>query len=95
MGLTLQYVAAHSNHHLLLEEARTVGLAYGRLAQADQLSLTDTLSATLFFRDMLLETALNMSPMAGVRPEDNLRLMRRINEMMNALHLAIASTYNE
>lgn len=93
MGLTLQYVAAQSNHHLLLEEAKTVGEAYGRLAQVDQLSLADTLSATLFFRDMLVETALGMSPTAGVQPEDNLRLMRRINEMMNAVHLAIAGTY--
>jgi excisionase family DNA binding protein len=95
MGLTLQYVAAQSNHHLLLEEARTIGAAYGRLAQTDGLSLADTLSATLFFRDMLVETVLDLSPTAGVQPEDNLRLMRRINEMMNAVHLAIARTYEQ
>lgn len=95
MGLTLQYVATQNNHQLLLEEARTVGEAYGRLAQTDHLSLTDTLSATLFFRDMLMETALSTSPTAGVQSEDNLRLMRRINEMMNAVHLAIAKTYEQ
>jgi excisionase family DNA binding protein len=93
MGLTLQYVAAQSNHHLLLEEARMVGEAYGALAQDDGLSLADTLSATLFFRDMLIETALQLSPTAGVQPDDNLRLMRRINEILNAVHLAIARTY--
>ncbi len=95
MGLTLQYVSAQNNHNLLLEEARAVGMAYGRLAQADCLSLADTLQATLFFRDMLVETALQQSPAAGIGPEDNLRLMRRINEMMNAVHLAIASTYEK
>lgn len=93
MGLTLQYVATQSNHRILLEEAQSVGKAYGRLAQADHLSLADTLSATLFFRDMLVETALGFSPTAGGQPEDNLRLMRRINEIMNAVHLAIAETY--
>lgn len=94
MGLTLQYVSANSNHHLLLEEARTVGEAYGRLAWADGLSITDTLSAALFFRDMLVETALSMAT-AGVEPEDNLRLVHRINEMMNAVHLAIAGAYGK
>jgi excisionase family DNA binding protein len=93
MGLTLQYVSAVSNHERLLEEARQIGLAYGRLAQADQMSLPDVLQATLFFRDMLVETALNLSPAAGVQPEDNLRLTRRISQIMNSVHLAIASTY--
>jgi DNA mismatch repair protein MutH len=82
-----------SNHERLLEEARQIGLAYGRLAQADQMSLPDVLQATLFFRDMLVETALNLSPAAGVQPEDNLRLTRRISQIMNSVHLAIASTY--
>jgi excisionase family DNA binding protein len=95
MGLTLQYVSAVSNHERLLEEARQVGVAYGRLAQTDQMSLAEVLQATLFFRDMLVETALNMSPTAGVRPEDNLRLTRRINQIMNAVHLSIASVYEQ
>jgi excisionase family DNA binding protein len=95
MGLTLQYVSAVANHEKLLEEARQVGEAYGRLAQADQMSLLETLQATLFFRDMLVETALNLSPTAGVRPEDNLRLTRRINQIMNAVHLAIANAYEQ
>jgi excisionase family DNA binding protein len=95
MGLTLQYVSAVTNHEKLLEEARQVGVAYGRLAQMDQMSLPEVLQATLFFRDMLVETALNLSPTAGVRPEDNLRLTRRINQIMNAVHLSIASVYEQ
>lgn len=92
MGLTLQHVSANSNHHLLLEEARTVGEAYGRLARADGLSLTDPLSAALFFRDMLVETALSMAAV-WVESADNLRLVHRISEMMNAVRLAITRAY--
>ena len=93
MGLTLQYVGGANNQDLLLEEARQIGLAYGRLIQADRMCLADALQATLFFRDMLVETALNLSPAAGVGSEDNLRLTRRINQIMNTVHLAVASTY--
>jgi len=95
MGLTLQYVSAVSNHELLLEEARQIGVAYGRLALEDQMSMVNALQVTLFFRDMLVETALNLSPAARLRPEDNLRLTRCINQIMNTVHLAIVSAYDE
>jgi excisionase family DNA binding protein len=95
MGLTLQYVSAMSNHEQLLEEARQIGVAYGHLALENQMSMVNTLQATLFFRDMLVETALNLSPAAGVLPEDNLRLVQRINQMINTVHLAIVSAYEK
>ncbi len=94
MALTLQYIAdpAHNDH--LLEQARQVGQAYGQIAQESGLCLTDALKAALFFRDTLLEAAFNLPEYAHVQPEDNRRLMQRINHVLNTVHLAIAACYD-
>lgn len=91
MGLTLQFISDENGN--LLQEAATLGTEYGRLAQATQLPLTDALQATIFFRDMLVETALQLPESVHIKPEANLRLMRRINELLNTVHLAIAAVY--
>lgn len=93
MGLTLQYISDVDGNGSLLEEARLVGLEYGRLARADNLPLTDAIQAAMFFRDMLVETALQLPDGVNVRPEANLRLMQRINKLLNTVQLAIASMY--
>lgn len=91
MGLTLQFIS-DNNDHLLLE-AQTIGREYGRLVQTSNLSLTEALQATIFFRDMLIETALQLPESVNVKPEANMHLMRRINQLLNTVHLAIASVY--
>lgn len=93
MGLTLQYISDVEGNGGLLEEARLVGVEYGRLARADNMPLTDAIQAALFFRDMLVETALQLPDGANVRPEANLRLVQRINKLLNTVQLAIASMY--
>lgn len=93
MGLTLQYLSDVDGNGSLLEEAKALGEQYGRLSLKANLPLTDALQATMFFRDMLVETAFQIPNSATVKPEANLRLMRRINELLNAVHLAIAAVY--
>ena len=63
LGLTLQFVSAEEhdkNGPILLEQARTVGHAYGEISKLGHMSLTDALQATLFFRDRLVEVALQL-----------------------------------
>ncbi|MCA9928049.1 MAG: helix-turn-helix domain-containing protein [Anaerolineales bacterium] len=93
MGLTLQYISDVNGNGTLLAEASTLGEEYGRLCITNNLPLTDALQATIFFRDMLVETAFHLPNTASIKPEANLRLMRRINELLNAVHLAIAAAY--
>jgi excisionase family DNA binding protein len=93
MGLTLQYISDVDSNETILEEARILGEEYGRLAIAAQLPLTDALQATIFFRDMLVETALQLPDSVHLKPKANLRLMKRINELLNTVHLAIAAAY--
>jgi excisionase family DNA binding protein len=93
MGLTLQYVSDPDGNGSILEQARTVGLAYGRLAREENLPLTDALQAAMFFRDMLIEVALQLPEETRIQPQANVRLMRRINKLLNTVNLAIAEMY--
>ena len=93
MGLTLQYVSDANGNGRILEQARAVGLEYGRLARQENLPLTDALQAAMFFRDTLIEVALQLPEETRIQPEANVRLMRRINKLLNTVNLAIAEMY--
>ena len=94
MTLTLQYIADPGGNGDLLEQARLAGQTYGQMAQESDLSLTEALKAALFFRDTLLEVALNLPANVRIQPEANLRLVQRINRLLNTVHLAIAACYD-
>ena len=93
MGLTLQYVSTE-NGEGLLEEAHRLGEAYALISLKVGMPLVETLQAAFFFRDQLVETALQRPAGVHVRPEDNLRLVRRINTLLNTVQLAIADTFD-
>ncbi|HSH04115.1 MAG TPA: helix-turn-helix domain-containing protein [Anaerolineae bacterium] len=95
MGLTMQYIAADDDCAAILGEAEGIGRSYAVHSLALGLPLTEALQAVLFFRDTLVETAVQMPANAQRRPEANVQLMRRINELLNAVHLAIAAVYEE
>jgi len=95
MGLTLQYISSENGSEHLLEQAEEVGFEYGRISQEVGLSLTDALQATIYFRDELIEVALQLPGSTQIQPDDNLRLMRRINTLLNVVHLAVAEIYEQ
>lgn len=94
LGLILQHIAGEEVNGHILAEARQVGREYGQLGLEMGLSLTAALEASMFFRDSLMESALQLPDTAKVRTEASLRLMRRVNEVLNAVHLAIAEVYD-
>ncbi len=96
MGLTLQYLSSESseeNSDAILDEARRIGRQYATYAKEQGLPLRVTLEASMFFRDSLMETALELPEATNIRPEANVRLLRRINILLNAVHLAVAGVY--
>ena len=97
MGLTLQYLSSESseeNSASILDEARRIGRLYATNAKEQGMSLRATLEASIFFRDSLIETALQLPDTANIRPEANVRLLRRVNTILNAVHLAVAEVYD-
>jgi excisionase family DNA binding protein len=96
MGLTLQYLSSESNEEnsaAILAEARRIGRQYALNAKENGLPLSVTLEASIFFRDSLMDTALQLPESAHISPEANVRLMRRVNTLLNAVHLAAAEVY--
>jgi excisionase family DNA binding protein len=94
MGLTMRFLADDADAEPLLAEAQQTGREYGQMALDMAQPLSDALHAALFFRDTLVETALHLPESAHVRPEASLRLLRRINLLLNTVHLAIAEVYD-
>jgi len=98
MGLTLQYLSSESSEEgsaSILEEAGRIGRLYAEHAKSQGLPLRATLEASIFFRDSLIETALQPPESANIRPEANMRLLRRVNDLLNTVHLAVADVYDQ
>lgn len=95
MGLTLQYVSQADGDDELLTQAHALGEEYGRFGLKLRMPLKDALQASMFFRDTLIETAMQLPDDTHIPAEKNLRLLRRINKLLNTVHLAIAEVYDD
>ena len=94
MGLALQFVAADEGDASgILDEAREIGRLYAANAHQMRMPLAEALRTFLFFRDTLIETAVQMPDSGRARPDTNRRLMRRINTLLNTVHLTIVEAY--
>jgi excisionase family DNA binding protein len=93
LGLTMQYLS-DENGGDILEEAAHIGRRYGEIGLQAGLPLTEALEASMFFRDMLMETALQLPENTRIKPEANVRLLRRVNTLLNTVQLAIAGVYD-
>jgi excisionase family DNA binding protein len=94
MGIILQYISLSEGGDNLLAEAGSIGREHAVHALSLGLPLTEALQAALFFRDVLVEVAIQLPETAHVRPEANTRLLRRINTVLNTVQLAIAEYYD-
>ncbi|MEI7772565.1 MAG: helix-turn-helix domain-containing protein [Chloroflexales bacterium] len=93
MGVVLRYINSPQEDEGLLAEARLIGTDYARQALRASMPLTAALEAALFFRDSLVEAAMDMPEEAHLRPEASARLLRRISRVANEVHLAVAAGY--
>ncbi len=95
MGLLLQYVAAEAPNGTFIDEARNIGRRYGVYGVRAGLSLTGILEATIFFRDILLESSLKVPVSGYVETDASLRILRRVNQIISAVQLAVTAFYEE
>lgn len=95
MGLMLQYVSLQEGGEDLLDEARSIGREHAANALSLGMPLVSALQIVLFFRDTLIDVALQLPEVANVRPEANVRLLRRTTSLLNAVELAVAETYDQ
>lgn len=93
MGLLLQYVATDEPNDSFVTEARRIGASYGIYGKRAGLSLTSILEATLFFRDILLESSLQVPINGYVESGASLRILKRVNHIINAIQLSVTEFY--
>ncbi len=93
MGVVLRYINSPNEDENLLAEARMIGTDYARYALSSGLSLTAALEAALYFRDSLVEAAMDMPEESHIRPDSSARLLRRISRVANEVHLVVAAHY--
>jgi len=94
MGLLLQYVSITEGGEGILEEAREIGREHAENALGLGLPTSDALRVSMFFRDAVLEAALDLPEKAYVHTGANLKLVRRINTLLNVVQLAITERYD-
>ena len=93
LALSLQYISSPDPD--IITQAHNLGHEYGRICRSVNMNLKHALEAMLFFRDRLLETALQLPETVHIKPDATLRLMRHINQLLNTVHLAIVEVYDD
>jgi excisionase family DNA binding protein len=93
MGVVLRYVSSQDDDEALLDEARTIGADYAINALRSNMPLSTALEAALFFRDSLIDAAMNMPQQANLHHESSARLLRRISQVLNVVQIAVVSSY--
>jgi excisionase family DNA binding protein len=93
MGVVLRYVSSQEDDAILLDQARSIGLDYAYHARRIGMPLAVALEAALFFRDSLVEAAMNLPEPVNVRADANARLLRRISQVLNVVQIAVAAGY--
>ncbi len=94
MGIILQYVSHSEGGDSLLNEARAIGAEYAHHTAQLGLPVTSALEAAMFFRDSMVEVAIQLPEHAHLRPEANTNLLRRTNAVLNVVQLAMVEAYN-
>ena len=95
MGLLLQYVATEEENGSFTTEAKKIGTRYGIYGRQAGLTLTSILEATLFFRDILLESSLQTPVDRFGESSASLRILKRVNRIINTVQLAVTEFYEQ
>lgn len=93
MGVVMHYINSPGDSSDILGEARRIGSEYAHHARRAGMPLTAALEAALFFRDSLVDAAMDLPEEAHLRPDASARLLRRISRVANEVHLAVAAAY--
>ncbi len=93
LGLTIQFMARRRGRAAILQDARTIGAAYGRDAAMAGLPLAHTARIILFFRDSLHRAIQQQDRLGSVADLEGFRLQRDLYYILDEVLLAALSAY--
>lgn len=93
MTVAMHFIADPEPSDQLLEEARAIGCRQAEAALRHGLTLSESIQATLFYRETLFEVAVDLPEVTRHNPEASIQILRRLNAFLSAVQLAITETY--
>ncbi|HEY86337.1 MAG TPA: excisionase family DNA-binding protein [Chloroflexi bacterium] len=94
LELAIQYTSGNATE-LALEQARAIGLSYGKFSRQNELSLSETVAAFNFFRDTIVEAIFDPAANATDLDVSNPQLYHRLNHFFNDALLATIQAAEE
>lgn len=94
LELLSSYLTEPEDYEKLRAEVRIIGKEYAQLSQHEDLSLSNSVRAFLFFRDLLLDSVLQFAEMLSLRtPLDWGERFRQVYTVTDDLMLALIEEY--
>lgn len=94
MSIIMQHISAPDEAQSLLVEARSIAVRYAQNSEQAGLTAAEGLEATAFFRDAMTEVALQMPQVAQLKPDAQLRLLRKVNQVFNVFQVTLVEYYD-
>ena len=95
LGLIMQHAATPDSDNNHLTEAGTIAVEYAESCAAQGLSAAQALEIVIFFRDGIVEAALQTPAVANYDDQMRVNLMRRINQVFNILQVTLIKQYEQ
>ncbi len=94
LELLTAYLAEPDRREELLEMTRQLGEEYARLSLDQNLSLTDSIRAFLFFRDLVIDSIIQLAELLSLRtPLEWGDRLRQVNQLTDEILLALVDAY--
>ncbi len=94
LELLTRYLAESDNKTTVLHAVQRLGAEYARQSILQGLTLEETVEAFLFFRDLLIDTVIQLAEILGLHtPSDWGSRLREVNHMTDELLLALIQEY--
>ncbi len=94
LEILTRYLADPDESSGLVEEVRKLGFEYAQLSYTEGISLVDSVRAFLFFRDLLIDSVIQLAEILSLRtPLDWGARLRQVHLITDALLLAMIEGY--
>lgn len=93
LACVVAFVKEPESREALLDEGRRVAREYGRTLLANGLSAGDASRATIYFRQLILKTVLDLELGSRVGDEEDAHLFERVSAFLDEILMAILDAY--